>query len=187
MTVDPEVVGAVAGGALVLALVAGVLALTALSRLRALRRQARARPLDTSDDVVALVGEAADEVVRLRSDLEAVEEQAALLHERAAVGLSRVGTVHYDAFDDMAGRLSFSTAFLDEHGDGVVFTSINGRSETRTYAKPITAGGSRHSLSEEEEAAIARAVARKGRTGGVPDLDEPAAPRTRVRPVAGAT
>lgn len=69
-----------------------------------------------------------------------------------------VALLRYDAFEDVGGRLSFSCALLDEHGDGVVLTSINGRQETRVYAKQVTQGTSSHNLSLEEEEAIRRAM-----------------------------
>jgi hypothetical protein len=72
--------------------------------------------------------------------------------------------VRFDAFDDMGGRLSFSVALLDEHGDGTVITAINGRTETRAYAKPVIRGASCHTLSQEEIAAIAQALAAKTAT-----------------------
>ncbi|HYG73193.1 MAG TPA: DUF4446 family protein, partial [Actinomycetota bacterium] len=72
----------------------------------------------------------------------------------------RVGLVRYDAFEDVGGRLSFSCALLDEHGTGVVVTSINGRQDTRVYAKPITNGTSSYNVSVEEEEAIRQALAR---------------------------
>jgi hypothetical protein len=68
--------------------------------------------------------------------------------------LRHVGIVRYDAFGDMGGRLSFSAALYDDNGDGFVLSSINGRSETRTYAKPLSDLSSDHSLSPEEEQAI---------------------------------
>jgi hypothetical protein len=71
--------------------------------------------------------------------------------------LRHVGVVRYDAFGDMGGRLSFSAAVFDAQGDGFVLTSINGRSETRTYAKGLTGRKSEHSLSPEEEQAIREA------------------------------
>jgi Protein of unknown function (DUF4446) len=74
----------------------------------------------------------------------------------------RVALLRYDAFEDVGGRLSFSCALLDEQGSGVVVTSINGRQETRVYAKPVTQGVSAHNLSLEEEEAIRRAL--DGRT-----------------------
>jgi hypothetical protein len=72
--------------------------------------------------------------------------------------LRRVAVVRYDAFGDMGGRLSFSAALLDDAGDGLVLTSINGRTETRTYAKGITAGQGEQKLSPEEEEAISAAM-----------------------------
>ena len=70
-----------------------------------------------------------------------------------------VALIRYDAFEDVGGRLSFSCAMLDQHGTGVVLTSINGRQETRVYAKPIAEGGSGYNLSSEEEEAIRQALA----------------------------
>jgi hypothetical protein len=61
----------------------------------------------------------------------------------------------------MSGQLSFSLALLNSSGDGVVLSSINGRAETRTYAKIILAGQGEQQLSPEEEEAIR--VARLGR------------------------
>jgi Protein of unknown function (DUF4446) len=73
-------------------------------------------------------------------------------------GVRRVALLRYDAFEDVGGRLSFSCAMLDEHGTGVVITSINGRQETRVYAKPVTARTSSYNLSSEEEEAIRQAM-----------------------------
>ena len=69
-----------------------------------------------------------------------------------------VALLRYDAFEDVGGRLSFSCALLDDAGTGVVLTSINGRQETRVYAKQVTQGISTHNLSLEEEEAIRRAM-----------------------------
>ena len=71
-----------------------------------------------------------------------------------------VGLVRYDAFEDVGGRLSFSCALLDDNGNGVVVTSINGRQDTRVYAKPIVSGRSAYNLSVEEDEAIRQALAR---------------------------
>jgi hypothetical protein len=73
--------------------------------------------------------------------------------------IRNVALLRYDAFEDVGGRLSFSFALLDDEGTGVVLTSINGRQETRVYAKPITDGRSSYNLSEEEDEAIRQALA----------------------------
>jgi len=72
--------------------------------------------------------------------------------------VQRVGLVRYDAFEDVGGRLSFSCALLNDDGDGVVMTSINGRQDTRVYAKPVYRGESQYNLSDEEAAAIREAL-----------------------------
>jgi hypothetical protein len=75
-----------------------------------------------------------------------------------AYALRNVALVRYDAFDDMAGRMSFSAALLDDNGDGLTLTSIAGRTDTRVYAKGIQGGRSDHELSPEEDQAISAAI-----------------------------
>jgi hypothetical protein len=99
----------------------------------------------------------------LRRDVTMLREDLAAARADLSDALRHVAVVRYDAFGDMGGRLSFSAALLDDAGDGIVLTSINGRSETRTYAKGVKGGTSGHSLSPEEEQAIGfatRTVAR---------------------------
>ncbi|WP_344972952.1 DUF4446 family protein [Streptosporangium fragile] len=77
-----------------------------------------------------------------------------------------VAVFRYDALEESAGRLSFSVALLNGLGDGIVLTSINGRSETRTYARPLRGGRSHQPLSPEEEHAV-----RAARLGLGPDVE----------------
>jgi len=81
--------------------------------------------------------------------------------------LRDVAIVRYDALNEMSGQLSFSLALLNAVGDGVVLSSINGRAETRTYAKPVVAGQGEQELSPEEAQAVhsARAAAEVPATG----------------------
>lgn len=80
------------------------------------------------------------------------------LREAVAHAVQRVGIVRFDAFEDLGGQLSFAAALLDADGDGIVLSSINGRTETRIYAKPVERGSSRYNLSGEEEEAIRLAL-----------------------------
>jgi hypothetical protein len=68
--------------------------------------------------------------------------------------LRDLAIVRYDALQEMSGQLSFSLALLNATGDGVVLSSINGRAETRTYAKPVMAGQGKPELSPEEAQAV---------------------------------
>ncbi|MGZ4428368.1 MAG: DUF4446 family protein [Nocardioidaceae bacterium] len=125
----------------VLALVLAVagLALAALAVRRTgdrARRTSRRGPANLPTDVAGLRGE----VQALK-----VEVSDALRH---------LAVVRYDAFGDMGGHLSWSMALLDDSGNGVVLTSIHGRSEARTYAKNIATWSCDQALSPEEDEAI---------------------------------
>jgi Protein of unknown function (DUF4446) len=74
--------------------------------------------------------------------------------EDVDTALRRVAVVRFDAFPDLAGRLSFSAAVLDESGSGLVLTSIAGRSDARLYAKTVSASGASDDLSPEEAQAV---------------------------------
>jgi hypothetical protein len=93
------------------------------------------------------------------ADLEGLRGEVQALRVEAAEALRHLAVVRYDAFGDMGGRLSWSLALLDEAGNGVVLTSIHGRSEARTYAKNIAAWSCDQQLSPEEEEAVTAARA----------------------------
>lgn len=144
-----------------------------LSRLR--RDYAAALGADQREDLFAAVRRQVGELAALREDLVIVNDNTETLRELLRDGLSRVAVVRYDAFEDMGGALSFSAALLDERGTGIVISAINGRTETRCYAKPVAHGASEHNLSVEEEAAIETAV----HGGGVGEAPVPARRRRR--------
>jgi len=97
-------------------------------------------------------------IQRLEAAVKKLAQGQRQLGEIAKDSVRHVGVVRFDAFEDMGGRLSFSAALLDGHGDGVVITSINGRQDTRCYAKGIQNGTSIHNLSDEERQAIREAL-----------------------------
>ncbi|GAA0127034.1 DUF4446 family protein [Clostridium senegalense] len=72
--------------------------------------------------------------------------------------IQKFSIIRYKAFEDVGSDLSYSIAFLDANNDGVLLTSIYGRNESTTYAKPIDKGISRYDLSEEEERVLHEAI-----------------------------
>lgn len=165
-----EWIAVIAAGVAALALIVAFIAHLRFGRLR--RDYAVLQGDDDSGSLISAVRRQMDEVERLRGEIAVAERQLASARADLADAIRHVAVVRYDAFADMGGRLSFSAAMLDDAGDGLVLTSINGRTETRTYAKGVKAGTSEHSLSPEEEQAIGFAL--RGASG---------APR-RARPAA---
>ncbi|HEY7280884.1 MAG TPA: DUF4446 family protein [Actinomycetota bacterium] len=141
----------------------GVAALALLIAIAsAARRRPKARPSSLPiqlDDVLRGILEGhARALQRLEAAVRQLANEDVALGERLTGAVQRVALIRYDAFEDVGGRLSFSCALLDDRGDGVVMTSINGRQDTRVYAKPVHAGTSDHNLSEEEVEAIREAL-----------------------------
>ncbi|CUR55660.1 conserved exported hypothetical protein [metagenome] len=93
----------------------------------------------------------------LPEDVQGLRQEVAALRAEAKDALRHLSVVRYDAFGDMGGHLSWSMAVLDDSGNGVVVTSIHGRSEARTYAKTVTGWQCAHQLSPEETEAIGNA------------------------------
>jgi hypothetical protein len=167
--VFPTVVAVCALGLAYVALVAAWLALRTLGRVR--RAGLAARPSASSsaplaDHVEARLAQVEAEIATTRRSAAARsrtgerDTHAALetLRTDVAASLRRVALVRYDAFGDHGGRLSFSLALLDDVGDGVTLTSIAGRSETRVYAKGVSAGEGDRELSPEETQAVRAAM-----------------------------
>jgi hypothetical protein len=121
--------------ALVLALAASALAVVALRRTSRRAPGAEALP----------------------EDVHGLRQEVAALRVETGDALRHLAVVRYDAFGDMGGHLSWTLALLDDAGNGVVLTSIHGRSDARTYAKSIASWTCDQQLSPEEDEAIAHA------------------------------
>lgn len=108
----------------------------------------------------------------IRAELESVQRTQAgyaerqgldlelLQRQRADVdgALRNTALVRYDAFEDVSGRMSFSLALLDADGNGLTLSALAARTDTRVYAKSISAGKGQQELSPEEQQAVRAAL-----------------------------
>jgi hypothetical protein len=93
----------------------------------------------------------------LPQDPRALRQEVAALKAESAQSMRHVAVVRYDAFTDTGGQLSWSMALLDDSGSGVVVSAIQGRNDSRSYAKNVVDWASDTQLSPEEEDAISNA------------------------------
>lgn len=125
-------------------------AIKPLSRLSA----DETNPSELLHAVLRATEETESKLDRLRSSVEAhVQESRAFIRH--------VSIVRYDAFEDIAGRQSFSLCLLNAEYDGVLITYLSGKSATRSYAVGIEKGKSPRKLSEEETQALNGALSGK--------------------------
>lgn len=140
-----------------LALIAALVLFVRMARLR--RRYMLLQGDGGADDFIGAVARQVSTVDGLRREVGALKSNLDQTRADLADALRHVAVIRYDAFGDMGGRMSFSAALLDDSGDGIVFTSINARSEARTYIRGIKSGVSLPSgLSPEETQAVQLAM-----------------------------
>lgn len=154
---QPEAVASVAAG---LALWALLAAWSAGRRARALERRWRslggAKALDQG--LEQRLAHLQSRVGRLEAASDEAGHRIAELAEELAACVQHVAVVRFNAFEGMGGEQSFVVALLDGRGNGAVITTLAGREESRSFAKPIEGGSSAYLLSEEEQEAIRRAL-----------------------------
>jgi hypothetical protein len=81
------------------------------------------------------------------------------MEKRIKRSIQAVETVRFNPFKGTGagGNQSFSSAFLNEKGDGVVLTGLYSRERVSIYAKPLKELRGEFELSEEEKEAIGKA------------------------------
>ena len=156
----------------VTALAALILVLPVLALLQSvrLRRAVRGyRALVSGGEAGGSLGDVLDahvgrveEVGKRLGELDAAQ---ARLTERSATSIQHIGLVRFNPFEDTGSDQSFAIALLDDRRDGVVISSLHGRSNTRVFAKPVEGGASSHTLSDEETQAIRIAISGTGNGG----------------------
>lgn len=108
------------------------------------------------------LGEVLEEILkrerRLQDEAEQLKEAINVLSKESAFHVARIGLVRFNPFSDTGGTQSFSVALLDGKNNGLVMTSLYGRTGNRWYVKEVNEGKARGvELSKEENSAIHRA------------------------------
>ena len=107
----------------------------------------------------AVLGQHLERVRKVVRDVDDVAARTSALESDMRRSLGRLGLVRYNPFDDTGGNQSFALAIVDAAGDGFVVSSLHARQGTRVYAKAVAKGNAEVALSEEESAALQRALA----------------------------
>lgn len=91
-----------------------------------------------------------------------IQNRLDVLDELVKSSLARVAVIHFDAFENTGQGLSWCVALLDRNYNGVIFSSICGQNNERSYVKPIEDGrvSSKYKLTREEEQALRQAMNR---------------------------
>jgi len=126
-----------------------------LSLRRRMARLALGRNGSLEESLVVL----ARQVKELQEFRTEVEKYLKLAEVRLRGALSGIGVVRFNPFEGMGqgGNQSSAIALIDEHGGGVVLSTLYSRDRVAVYTKPLSAGTSSYELTSEEKSAIQKA------------------------------
>ncbi len=144
--------------ALVLLLIIWVALLSVALRNQGRGKKKALEAIKADKDILVVLNNLLAEVDQINKKQNRVTATTNEHQEVLSTVIRHVGVIRYDAFSEVGGSLSFSTALLDDNGNGLVLSAITGRSESRVYAKPISERESTHNLSKEEQTAITQAL-----------------------------
>lgn len=97
------------------------------------------------------------EIKRIDTDWQSKEKVIKDINKRLKSNGRGVGLVRFNPFTNSGGNQSFAVAFLNEHGDGVIISTLYGRERTSIFAKPIKKYKSEFELTKEEAESLQKA------------------------------
>ncbi len=103
---------------------------------------------ESFEDIIKEILKSANEIKKSNED---IENHACSLDTKIENSIRNIQTLRYKAFDTNGSNQSFSTALLNEKGNGVIITSLHHHDSVRTFAKPIEKYKSIYDLTDEEK------------------------------------
>ncbi len=97
------------------------------------------------------------EMDQVKANAKRITKEHKDIKKHLSSSFSKYGLVKYDAFNEMAGKLSFVIALLNDDNTGIILNAMHSREGCFTYAKEIIKGESYIPLSDEEKEALERA------------------------------
>lgn len=149
----------ITGGLILIILILFIIIIASRVKIKKVENRIKklTRGVDNTN-IEELVKSYMDKIEKATGETEEVKNLYADIQSKVNQCIQNVAIVRYKAFEDVGSDLSFSIALLNNNRDGVVITSIYGRNESTTYAKPIDKGISRYDLSEEEAEVVKKAL-----------------------------
>ena len=154
---SPEAALGALVGVIVLLLILVMVLFARLSSLRSLYEKMM-RGEESGQSMEKMLLSHIEETRRVAEENAKLREENARIDALLQTAITRIGVVRFSAFQDIGSDLSYAVAMLDAFNNGVVFSSIFAREDSRSYVKPIENGKSTYTLTKEEEQALKNAI-----------------------------
>lgn len=99
-----------------------------------------------------------NKIKAMSDDIQSMSQRFARYEEQLLICYKRSAVVHYNAFGDISGNLSFSMAVLDDNLDGFIITSLYGHDSSSIYMRDVSRGKCTVNISEEEKYVLQKAA-----------------------------
>lgn len=143
---------------LVLCVILWLIILTILY-LKAVRHYRKLTEGVSGVDLVKLLEAHIQKVNETGKHMSSLEETIQIMRRESRGCIQKAGVVRFNPYSDTGGDQSFVAALLDAYGNGVVISSLHGRSGTRVYGKVVQEGKEAgYPFSDEENLAIRKAL-----------------------------
>lgn len=160
MTIFSGIGDAAAAAALVLAVILLIVVIIQQGRIRRLDERITALSSgadgESLEDMLINILESYSGISRQTEDN---AEDIKDIYRRLHYAVQKIGIVKYDAFKQMGGNLSSVIAFLDQDNNGFLFNTVQNIDGCYSYVKQVRNGKSDVALTDEEQAAMERAMA----------------------------
>lgn len=112
----------------------------------------------TKQNLSTLLEKILAEIDLTKKDIDQITQRCDTIEQQGVFHVQKIGILRFNPFSDTGGDQSFILAILNGKDDGILLSSLHGRTGTRWYAKSIKKGkGVEHELSHEEKQVIVKA------------------------------
>lgn len=115
----------------------------------------RGKDAETLEETII---ELKEEMEDLRSEDRANKDAIRVLNKNQRASFQKFGLVHYNAFKEMGGNMSFAMCLLDYTNTGLILNTVHSREGCYLYVKSVDAGQTEMLLSSEEKEALEEAL-----------------------------
>ncbi|HQK58735.1 MAG TPA: DUF4446 family protein [Candidatus Pacearchaeota archaeon] len=113
-----------------------------------------------SKNKITTLIEAVQQIEKLEQELNLLAERIKNLETETNLYFQKFYLIRYNSVETMGGDQSFSLALLDKEDDGFILSSLFIDERARVFIKPIKKGVSQYQLSDEEQQALKKALAK---------------------------
>ena len=120
-----------------------------------LHKLLRGKSAESLEDTFATL---AAEVDNLKSLQREVITHMKVVDAKLSRSVRNIETIRFNPFHESGSNQSFSTAMVNDAGDGVVISSLYSRERVSVFAKPVKDGKAEYELTGEEEQVLSKAL-----------------------------